>query len=92
MPRIVMTHEVEDVEKWADKPSMDILQKALAPFATEVVAYVAVDGSNQIAVSANVHNMEGMMAFSQTPKAAANMEKGGVIVSTLVTHIEPDPE
>mgnify|MGYP003573639091 CR=1 FL=1 len=90
MPRIVITHEVKDVEAWASKPSMDALQGAFAPFATDTVAYTAVDGSNRIAVSANVHDMEGMAAFSSTPEAAANMEKGGVIVSTMVYHIEGD--
>jgi len=92
MPKIVITHQVKDVKEWAAKPNMDILQKAFAPYATEVVAYAAVDGSNQVAVSANVHNMEGMMAFTQTPEAAANMEKGGVIQTTLVFHIEADGE
>lgn len=92
MPKIVITHQVKDVKEWSSKPSMDTLHKAFAPFATDVVAYVAVDGSNQVAVSANIHDMEEMMAFSQTPEAAANMEAGGVIPTTLVYHIEADRE
>ena len=88
MSKIVITHEVKDVADWTSKPSMDALQGAFAPFATDVVAYTAVDGSNRIAVSADVHDMEGMMAFSSTPEAAANMEMGGVIVSTMVYHVE----
>ena len=92
MPKIVITHEVKDVEAWASKLSMDALQGAFAPFATDTVAYTAVDGSNRVAVSANVHDMEGMTAFSSTPEAAANMELGGVIVSTAVWHIDGGPE
>ena len=88
MPKIVITHEVKDIEAWTSKPSMDALQGAFAPFATDTVAYTAVDGSNRVAVSANVHDIEGMTAFSSTPEAAANMEMGGVIVSTLVWHVD----
>ena len=88
MPRIVATHTVEDVKHWASKGDERV--EVIGPFATEVVSYVAADGSNQVAVSANVHNMEGMMAFSQTPKAAANMEKG--IASPLDPPVElPSP-
>ena len=92
MPKIVITHEVKDVEAWASKPSMDALHGAFAPFATDTVAYTAVDGSNRVAVSTNVHDMEGMTAFSSTPEAAANMEMGGVIGSTLVWHLDGGPE
>lgn len=92
MPKIVITHDVADVEKWTSKNSMDALQKAFAPYATDVVAYVAADGSNRVAVAANIHDMEGMMAFAQTPEAAANMEVGGVIQTSLVYHTEVDQE
>jgi hypothetical protein len=92
MPKIVITHEVKDVEVWASKPNMDVLQGAFAPFATDTVAYIAVDGSNRIAVSTHVHDMEGMTAFASTPEAAANMELGGVIASTLVWHVDGGPE
>ena len=63
MPTIVITHDVKDVKAWASKPNMDVLQGAFAPFATDTVAYTAVDGSNRVAISTNVHDMEGMTAF-----------------------------
>jgi hypothetical protein len=92
MSKIVITHEVKDTNAWASKPSMDALQGALAPFATDIVAYTSVYGSNRVAVSANVHDMDGMTAFSSTPEAAANMERSGVIASTLVWHVDGGPE
>jgi hypothetical protein len=85
MPKIVGTHAVEDVKHWASKGDERV--EVIGPFATEIVSYVAADGSNKVAVSANVHDMEGLMAFMQTPEAAAAMESHGVI-QPVVFHVE----
>ena len=45
MPRIVATHAVKDVKHWASKGDERV--EAFAPFATDVVSYVAADGSDQ---------------------------------------------
>ena len=90
MPRIVGIHAVKDVKHWASKGDERV--EAFAPFATDVVSYVAADGSNQVAVSANIHDMEGMMAFMQSPEGAEAMEADGVI-QPVIFHIEaPPPE
>ncbi len=89
MPRVVVTHAVKDVKHWASKGDERV--EVFAPFATEVVSYVAADGSNQVAVSSNIHDMEGMMAFMQTPEAAAAMEAHGVL-QPLVFHFEAADE
>jgi hypothetical protein len=85
MPKIVATHEVEDVKHWASKGDERV--EIIGPFATEIVSYVAADGSNKVAVSANVHDMEGLMAMMQTAEAAAAMEAHGVI-QPVVFHAE----
>jgi hypothetical protein len=85
MPRVVVTHAVNDAKHWASKGDERV--EVFAPFATEVVSYVAADGSNQVAVSANMHDMEGMMAYVQTPEAAAAMEAHGVL-QPLIFHFE----
>ena len=43
--------------------------------------FVAVDGSNSIAVTANVHDMAGAQAMmaSPSPEEAAAMERHGVL-------------
>ena len=89
MPRVVVTHAVKDVKHWASKGDERV--EVFAPFATEVVSYVAADGSNQVGVSANIHDMEGMMAFMKTPEAAAAMEAHGVL-QPLVFHFEGSAE
>lgn len=88
MPRMVGTHAVKDVKHWASKGKERV--EIFAPFATEVVSYVAADGSNQVAVAANIHDMEGMMAFMQTPESAAAMEADGVI-PPVIFHLETAP-
>jgi len=89
MPKIVVTHAVNDVKFWASKD--DERLEILSPFATDLVSYVAVDGSNQVAVTANIHDMGGMMNFMQTPEAAAAMEAHGVIPPPIF-HIESADE
>jgi hypothetical protein len=89
MPRVVITHPVKDVKHWASKSDERV--EIFAPFATEVVSYVATDGSNRVAVSLNVHDMEGGLAFSQSPEAAEGMEAHGVL-QPLVWHFEGNAE
>ena len=85
MPRIVITHEVKDVKHWASK--CDVRVGVFAPFGTDVVSYVAADGSNKVAMSANIHDMEGLIAMSQSPEAVAAREAHGVI-PPVVFHLE----
>lgn len=79
MPRIVATHAVVDVERWlAGKAER---AATIVPYATDVTDHVAADGSNQIAITADVHDMTGLEAMMASPPAdaAAAMERHGVI-------------
>jgi len=89
MPKVVVTHAVKDVKHWASKD--DERLEIMSPFATDLVSYVAADGSNQVAIAANILDMEGMMALMQTPEAAAAMEAHGVIPPPIF-HIESADE
>jgi len=57
MPRIVATHAVKDVKHWASQGDKRV--EDLTPFGTDLVDYVAADGSNRVAVSVNIHDMVG---------------------------------
>jgi hypothetical protein len=87
MPKIVITHPVVDVERWlkgkADRAA------AFSAFATQVTDHVAMDGSNNIAVTADVHDLAGAQAMmaSPSPETAAAMERHGVI-PPLTVYIE----
>ncbi len=88
MPKMVITHGVADVDKWLGFKAERA--EAIASLGgSDVVDHVAHDGSNQIAVSANVTDVDGVMAAlaSPPPELAAAMEKHGVL-PPLVAYVE----
>ena len=52
MPRVVLTHAVEDLERWLEGKAGRAA--AIGAAGTNVTDYVALDGSNKIAVTADV--------------------------------------
>jgi hypothetical protein len=88
MPKIVITHGVADVDKWLGFKAERA--EAIAGLGgSAVVDHVAHDGSTLVAVSANVNDVDGMMAAlgSPPPELAAAMEKHGVL-PPLVAYVE----
>jgi hypothetical protein len=87
MPKLVMTHPVVDIERWLK--GKDERAAAIGAFATNVTDYVAADGSNNIAITADVHDVAGAQASlaSPSPETAALMESHGVLPPTT-TYIE----
>jgi hypothetical protein len=87
VPKVVITHKVVDMERWlkgkAERASI------VSRYATQVTDHVAADGSNTIAVTADVHDMAGVQAMmaSPSPEDAAAMERHGVI-PPLTVYIE----
>ena len=80
MPRVVITHAVEDIDRWLEGKA----GRAAAiesGTGSNVTDYVAADGSNNIAITADVADlaaMQGMLA-SPPPDVLAAMEAHGVI-------------
>ena len=88
MPRVVITHAVEDIDRW-------LLGKAARAAAFEsgtgsnVTDYVAADGSKNIAVTADVSDLaalQGMLA-SPAPEVLAEMQSHGV-VQPITAYVE----
>ena len=79
MPKIVVTHQVVDIERWLKGKEERV--QVIGPYATEVTDYIAADGSKTVAVTANVHDMAGAQAMmaSPSPEDKALEEKHGVI-------------
>ena len=79
MPKIVITHAVKDIETWlkgkAERAAV------IGRYGTNVTDHVAMDGSNNIAVTADIHDMAGAQAMmsSPSPEVAALEAKHGVI-------------
>ncbi len=87
MPKIVITHAVVDVERWLKGKAERAA--TISKFATHVTDHVAMDGSNTIAITADVHDLAGAQAVmaSPSPETAAAMERHGVL-PPLTVYIE----
>lgn len=87
MPRIVVTHAVVEVEQWLAGKSERAA--TISPYATDVTDHVAADGTNQIAITADVHDLQGLEAMLASPPAEAMsaMDRHGVI-PPLTIYIE----
>ena len=82
-----MTHKVIEIERWLR--GKEERAAAIAPYATDITDHVAADGSNNIALTADIHDMEGIQAMLESPPAdvAAQMESHGVL-PPITTYIE----
>ncbi len=80
MPRVVLTHAVVDIDRWL-KGKAERAEAIESGSGSNVVDYVAHDGSNNIAVSADVSDLAAMQAMlaSPPPEMLARMEEHGVV-------------
>lgn len=84
MPKIVVTAVVKDVEAWLKfKPELIAQMSAVASDGT---SYVATDGSNRVASTWDVPDMEAFQAAqtATSPEMAAAMERYGMIPPVTV--------
>ena len=87
MPKVVMTHKVVEIERWLK--GKEERAAAFADYGTDVRDHVAMDGSNEIALTADIHDMEGAQAMLASPPAdvVELMESHGV-VQPITVYIE----
>ena len=88
MPRVVITHGVEDVDRWL-KGKQERADAIGAMGGVNVVDHVAHDGSTKIAITCDVDDVETVMATVAAPPAemAAAMQRHGV-VPPLTVYVE----
>ena len=79
MPRIVITHAVQDVERWLGGKAE---RAAALPGATDVTDLVAMDGSNHAAVAFDIEDLDALRAVlsSVSPEMSAQAESHGIIM------------
>lgn len=77
MPRIVITHAIDDVDRWLRGKSE---RAAALPGTNGVTDLVALDGSTQAAVAFDTDDVDALMAMlsSMPPEVAAQAESHGV--------------
>jgi hypothetical protein len=85
MPKVVVTHSVVDLEKWLQGKS-ERAEAIGTMGGRNVVDHVAHDGSNTVAISADVEDVAGVVATLASPPAelAAAMERHGVLPPVAV--------
>jgi hypothetical protein len=83
VPRIVITHAVQDVEHWLGGKAE---RTAALPGAANVTDLVAMDGSNHAAVEFDIDDLDSFTAVlsSVPPEMAAQAESHGVIMPMTV--------
>jgi hypothetical protein len=79
MPKVVLTHSVVDVERWLKGKEERVADIGAA--GTNVRDYVAADGSNNVAVTVDISDMDAaqVLMASPPPEIAAHAESHGVI-------------
>ena len=88
MPRVVITHAVEDIDRWLQGTA----ERAAAiesGTGSNVTDYTAADGSKNVAVTADVADLaalQGMLA-SPPPEVLARMQAHGV-VQPITAYVE----
>ena len=80
MPKVVITHAVEEVDRWLQGHAgrAEAIESASG---SNVTDFVAADGSNNIAITADVSDpdtLKGMLA-SPPPDVLARMQEHGVV-------------
>jgi hypothetical protein len=88
MPKMVLIHAVQDVERWLQGKA-ERAEAIESGGGANVVDYVAEDGSNNVAITADVSDVEAMkgMLASPPPEVLARMEAHGV-VTPVTAYIE----
>jgi hypothetical protein len=84
MPRMIITHAVEDMERWLK--GKDERAASIGTVGTNVTDHVASDGSNNVAISADVTDPAAVQAMlaSPSPELAAQMQSHGVVPPATV--------
>jgi len=86
MPRMIATHEVDDVAHWLASP---VREQVLGPIGvTNITTYIDSQNPSRVGLSMDVADVGAVMAFMQTPAAAEAMKGDGVRAETAVFLVE----
>ena len=85
MPKLVFTHEVDDVAHWLASPKRE---EVFAGVATNIQTYVHPTEPNRIALSMEVADMGALEAVMKSEAGAEAMKYDGVRPETIAMYIE----
>lgn len=81
MPKLIVTHEVDDVDHWLASPKR---QEVFAGVAENIETYVHSADANKVGLTMEVDDMDALGALLQSDVGAAAMEHDGVRPETIV--------
>lgn len=85
MPKLIATHEVEDVAHWLASPKR---AEVFDGVATQIRTFVLPGDANRVAVSMEVADMDAFEAVMKSEAGAEAMRHDGVRPETLVLYVE----
>ncbi len=85
MPKLIATHEVDDVAHWLASPKR---QEIFASVATNISTFVRPDDPHRVGVTMDVADMAAFEDVMQSEAGAAAMKYDGVRPETLVVYLE----
>lgn len=85
MPKLIATHEVDDVAHWLASPKR---QEVFAGVATNITTFVLPGDANRVALSMDVADMEAFGAVMKSDAGAAAMKYDGVRPETVVVYMQ----
>lgn len=84
--KVMVVHDVDDVEHWLASPKRDEFFHA---HGMKVRTFTDPDGGNRVGVVVeNVPDLDTLQSALETPQAAAAMEHDGVHPDTIVMLVE----
>ena len=85
MPRLIATHEVDDVAHWTASPKRE---EVFGSVATDIRTFVDPSRPNHVGLSMDVADMAAFQAVMESEAGAAAMKYDGVHPDTLAVYVE----
>lgn len=85
MPKLIATHEVDDVAHWLASPKRE---EVFAGVAKNITTFVHPSDSSRVALSMEVADMGAFDTVMKSEAAAAAMKYDGVRPQTLVVYMQ----
>ena len=85
MPKLIATHEVDDVAHWTASPKRE---EVFASVATDIRTFIDPSRPNHVGLSMDVPDMAAFQAVLESEAGVAAMEYDGVHPDTLEIFVE----
>jgi hypothetical protein len=85
MPKLVVTHEVDDVAHWLASPKRE---EVFAGVASNITTFVLPGDASRVALSMDVADMDAFGALMKSDAVAAAMKYDGVRPETVVVYVK----